>query len=59
MLAVVDARDHSTGESIPFEEAQGVYLSRCDPMRAIVEPTYFIDCIDACVARLQAIKSGK
>jgi hypothetical protein len=41
---IVDARNAWTGESIPFEQCRASYLTRSEPVNAILDPKYFVRC---------------
>eukprot|EP00042_Codosiga_hollandica_P052075 m.654672 g.654672 ORF g.654672 m.654672 type:complete len:136 (+) comp58414_c0_seq18:71-478(+) len=39
---IVDVRDRTSGDHVPFEEANGVYLHRARPIDIILDRQYFI-----------------
>lgn len=41
---IVDARDVRSGDSITFSEARQAYLTRAEPVNAILDPKYFVRC---------------
>mmetsp|Transcript_27395 Transcript_27395/g.63955 ORF Transcript_27395/g.63955 Transcript_27395/m.63955 type:complete len:550 (+) Transcript_27395:82-1731(+) len=48
----VDVRDVVSGEPIPFEEANGVFLHRVDFFQAITDTEYYIKALEACQLKL-------
>ncbi len=42
----VDVRDVINGEEIPYRKFINKYVVKVEPHRAILEPDYFIKCID-------------
>ena len=43
---IVDVRDVVTGEQIPYNKFINKYVVKVEPHRAILEPDYFIKCIE-------------
>jgi hypothetical protein len=39
---IVDVRDVRSGESIPFRQARQAFLTRSEPVHAIMDPQYFV-----------------
>ena len=50
---IVDVRDLITGEEIDYEKFMDMYVVKVSPHRAILEPEYFIKCIEQCEANRQ------
>jgi len=54
--SIVDLRDSETGKSVCDEERERPYCVHANAYKAIVNPTYFVDCLCECI-RLQQCAS--
>lgn len=50
---IVDVRNMLTGETIPFDEANGKYLVKAEPLNAILDDKYFIRALAECEYAIQ------
>jgi len=51
---IVDTRDVVTNEILPYKKQMGRYVCKVDPIKAILEPDYFIQQIEKCEASRDA-----
>ena len=45
---IIDTRDIVTKEIVPYKKQMGRYVVKCDPLKVILEPDYFIRMIEQC-----------
>ena len=45
---IVDMRDETTGEPLPFSETNGVFLVRVVPFEMLLDENYYIKCLEDC-----------
>ena len=51
---IVDTRDVVTNEIVSYKKQMGRYVCKVDPIKAILEPDYFINQIEMCEASRDA-----
>lgn len=48
---IVDMRNAATGASVPFHAVKNVHLCRVDPLSLILNPDYYVQMVQHCIAR--------